>query len=158
MKKFKFRLEKLLEVRLAKEKLIKQELAKTISEQNVFRMKQSDYRDRVRAQKDRFHEKIAEGRTNYSELSMYHRFAEFSEKVIVDAQIKIDAMEPAINVIRGRLAEASKERRVIEKLKEKRYKEWNYKVARATENEVDDMNQKLYSRRLLALNMEGRHD
>ena len=149
MKKFKFRLEKLLEARLAKEKSVKQELAKAVSEQNVFRIKQNEYITRVDAQKKHFHDKMTAGRANISELMMYHRFEDFSKKVVDDAQKKIEAMEPAINVIRGRLAEASKERRVIEKLKEKRQREWQYLLDRATFNEIDDSNQKLYTRRLL---------
>jgi flagellar FliJ protein len=154
MKKFKFRLEKLLEARLAKEKQVKLELAKVVSEQNIFRMRQSEYRARVEDQKIRFHEKMAGGKTSYGELSMYHRFAEFSAKVISDAQQKIEAMEPAINRVRSRLAEASKERRVIEKLKEKRHGEWQYKVNRSEMLEIDDMNQKLYARRIIAENQE----
>ncbi|HEY1405687.1 MAG TPA: flagellar export protein FliJ [Spirochaetota bacterium] len=158
MKKFKFRLEKLLEARLAKEKAVKTELAHAISEQNIFRMKQSEYHARVEEQKKKFHEKIVTGKVNFSELSMYHHFADFSEKVVSDAQQKIEAMEPAINVIRGKLAEASKERRVIEKLKEKRQKEWQYEVDRAMYNEADDANQKLYTRRLVEMKKEALHD
>ncbi len=157
MKKFKFRLEKLLEARLAKEKSVKQELAKAVSEQNIFRMKQSEYISRVDEQKKRFHDKMTTGSANISELMMYHRFEDFSDKVVDDAQHKIEAMEPAINIIRGRLAEASKERRVIEKLKEKRQKEWQYLMNRADFNEIDDANQKLYTRRLLEEKKEAMH-
>jgi flagellar FliJ protein len=162
MKKFKFRLEKLLDAKKAKEKEIQHELAKAIGEQNVFRSKQFEYRAKVEAQKNEFHKRFAEKRVNFSELEMYHRFEVFAGKVIADSQQKIDALEPGINRIRGRLAEASKERRTIEKLKERRFSEWQYNVNRAEDKENDDTNQKIYVRRMLAQKMEdtdndGRH-
>lgn len=154
MKKFKFRLEKLLDAKVAKEKAIQNELAKAVGEQNIFRAKQSEYRSRVAAQKDDFHKRFVNKTVNFSELEMYHRFEVFAEKVVDDAQQKIDAMEPAIHRIRLRLTEASKERRTIEKLKERRFNEWKYNVTRAEDKENDDMNQKIYVRRMLAQNME----
>ena len=154
MKRFRFRLEKLLEAKVAKEKEIQHELAKAIGEQNVFRTKQHEYRTRVAAQKDEFHERFLKKSVNFQQLEMFHRFEVFADKVIDDSQQKIDALEPAINRIRMRLAEASKERRTIEKLKERRYKEWQYKVTSAENKETDDMNQKLYVRRMLADMME----
>ena len=108
MKRFKFRLEKLLEAKVAKEKEIQHELAKAIGEQNVFRTKQHEYRARVTAQKDEFHERFLKKSVNFPELEMFHRFEIFAAKVIADSQQKIDAMEPAINRIRMRLAEASR--------------------------------------------------
>ena len=154
MKRFRFRLEKLLEARFAKEKEIQHELAKAIGEQNVFRNKQAEYRTRVGNQKEEFHARFINKTVNFTELEMYHRFEVFADKVIADSQTKIDSMEPAINRIRMRLEEASKERRTIEKLKERRYKEWQYKVTSAENKETDDMNQKLYVRRMLAEMME----
>lgn len=158
MKKFHFKLERLLEARLAKEKGVKQELAKVISEQNIFRMKQNDYRNRVDQQKRMFHEKMVSGKVSFAELSGYHRFEDFSGRVIEDSQKKIEDMEPAINVIRVRLTEAQRERRVIEKLKEKRFDEWKYQANRAENIEIDDMNQKLFMRRIVSEMQERRHD
>jgi flagellar protein FliJ len=156
MKKFKFRLEKLLDARLAKEKVVKIELAHAISEQNLFRTKQTEYRTRMEEQKKIFHDKMQTGKINISELKNYHVFEITADLVIRDSQRKIDDMEPAINVIRGRLNEAVKERRVIEKLKERRHDEWKYLADRAEHNEVDDMNQKLYMRKIVEEMKEAR--
>ena len=158
MKKFKFRLEKLLEARLAKEKGVKVELAHAVSEQNLFRAKQSEYIGRMEEQKKLFHGKMKSGQLNISELKNYHVFEVTADLVIADSQKKIDAMEPAINVIRNKLNEAVKERRVIEKLKERRHDEWQYLANRAEYNEVDDMNQKLYMRRIVEEMKEARRD
>jgi flagellar FliJ protein len=158
MKKFKFRLEKLLEARLAKEKGVKIELAHAISEQNVFRTKQSNYISRMEDQKKLFHDKMKSGKINISELKNYHFFEVTVDLVIADTRNKIDAMEPAINVIRNKLNEAVKERRVIEKLKERRHDEWQYLANRAEYNEVDDMNQKLYMRKIVEEMKEARRD
>lgn len=158
MKKFKFRLEKLLDAKNAKEKSIKLELAKVVSEQNLFRTKQNDYRDRVRKQADEIHNKMKEGNIRIDQLKAFHSFERVSDLAIADSQNKIDAMEPAINQVRGRLNEAVKERRTIEKLKERRKAEWQYKVTTAEHNENDDVNQKLYMRRIVEEMKERRHD
>ena len=154
MKRFHFRLEKLLDAKAAKEKEIQHELAKAVGEQNVFRTKQTEYRMRVEDQKEEFHKRFVNKNVNFSELEMFHRFEVFAAKVISDSQAKIDSLEPAISRIRARLAVASQERRTIEKLKERRFKDWQYKANRAEDRESDDMNQKIYVRRMIAEKME----
>ena len=154
MKKFRFRLEKLLDAKLAKEKEIQHELAKAVGEQNKFRIKQAEYAEKVNNQKISFHKKFTDGKVKFNELEMYHRFEVTADLVIADSQNKIDAMEPAVNAIRQRLAIASQERKTIEKLKERRFKEWQYHVNMANDKENDDMNQKIYVRRMLAQKME----
>ncbi|MGL4369836.1 MAG: flagellar export protein FliJ [Spirochaetota bacterium] len=154
MKKFKFRLEKLLDAKVAKEKAIQNELAKAVGAQNIYRMKQTEYAAKVSSQKDAFHKKFTEGSVRFGELEMFHRFENTAELVIADSQRKIDSMEPAINEIRSRLSIASQERKTIEKLKERRYREWQYHAKCAEDKENDDMNQKIYVRRMVAQMME----
>lgn len=158
MKKFKFRLEKLLDAKNAKEKAVKLELAHAVSEQNLFRAKQNDYRDKVQHQKEKIHDLMRSGKVSIDQLRSFHSFEYISDLAIDDSQNKIDAMEPAINVIRNKLSEAVKERRTIEKLKERRKSEWQYKANIAEHNENDDMNQKLYMRRIVEEMKERRYD
>jgi flagellar FliJ protein len=158
MKKFKFRLEKLLDAKNAKEKAVKLELAHAVSEQNVFRAKQNDYRERVQNQKNVIHDLMRSGKISIDQLKQYHNFEYISDLAIEDSQNRIEAMEPAINVIRVKLNEAVKERRTIEKLKERKKAEWQYKVTAAEYKEIDDMNQKLYMRRIVEDMKERRYD
>lgn len=147
MKKFKFKLQKLLDIKLAAEDVIKHELAKAVGEQNVLRVKQQKYIAEIEKEKKTFHEKMKTGKYQFNELRVYSHFNEFADKVIKDSEQEIESMEPAINEIRSRLTEATKARRVIEKLKEKRYSEWKYEVRKHEDKEIDDMNQRVFARR-----------
>ncbi len=146
MKKFKFKLQKLLDIRQSKEDIVKNELAREMGEQNKIRVKQQNYRNNINSVRKKFHDKMVIGESNAADLHSYHRFAAFAEKAIKDSQLAIDKMEPALNAIRERLMAATKERCIIEKLKDHRYKEWEYEVKRAIDKENDDMNQKIFLR------------
>jgi flagellar FliJ protein len=126
MKKFAFRLQRLLDIREAREKEIKYELAALLNIQNMERMKQEEYRNRMDAEQRKFNEKLRAGKFSYLDSVMYERFIEFGNKVIQAAQERIDGMEYEISKVRERLVEASRERKVVERLKERKYEEFMY--------------------------------
>ncbi|MCU0843537.1 MAG: flagellar export protein FliJ [Spirochaetes bacterium] len=147
MKKFKFRLQRLLDIREAKEKEIKYEMAAILTIQNRERQKQDQYRKSIDEQHVKFAELIKGGRYSYSAASSFERYIDFAHKVIRDQQERIDAMEPEIQKIRDRLVEASRERKVVEKLKQRRRDEFLYEYNREIAKENDDTNQNIYIKR-----------
>ncbi|HPA73162.1 MAG TPA: flagellar FliJ family protein, partial [Spirochaetota bacterium] len=64
-------------------------------------------------------------------------------------QQKIDGMEEEISKVRERLVEASREKKVVDKLRERKLREYQYELNREAAKETDDANQKLYVRRLI---------
>lgn len=150
MKRFQFKLQTLLDIRIAREKEIQNELSRLINIQNLERIKQEDYRRRIATEHEKFNQKIKDGEYSYSVALMFERFVDFANKVIVNAQKRIESMEPEIQSVREKLLEASKERKVIEKLKEKRWEEYLYELNRETQKENDDINQKMYVQRVIA--------
>jgi len=148
MKKFEFKLQTLLDLREAREKEIKNELAALLSIQNIERMKQDEYRAKMAAESERFARKMREGKFSYAESMMYERFVEFGHRVIEVAQQRIDGMEGEISKVRERLVEASREKRVVEKLRERKKKEYLYELNREIAKENDDANQKLFLRKM----------
>ncbi len=149
MKKFQFKLERLLDLRHAKEREVQNELAQVLSLQNRERMKQEQYRRSITEQHQKFAGRIRQGRFSYGEAVMFERFIEFAHMVIRDQQDKIDRMEPEIQKVRERLVEASKQRKVVERLKDRRWQEFQYEYNREMGKENDDMNQKLHVKRLI---------
>lgn len=147
MKKFKFRLQRLLDIREAKEKDIKNELAAMLTVQNRERLKQEQYRNSIDEQHGKFAALIKSGRYSYSAASAFERYIDFAHRVIRDQQERIDAMEPEIQKVRDRLVEASRERKVVEKLKQRRWDEFMYEYNREIAKENDDTNQKIFVRR-----------
>ncbi len=148
MKKFKFKLQTLLDLREAREKEIKNELAALLSIQNIERMKQEEFRAKMAAESGRFAGKMRKGDFSYAESRMYERFVEFGHRVIEVAQQRIDAMEGEISKVRERLVEASREKRIVEKLRERKKEEYLYELNREIAKENDDANQKLFQRRI----------
>jgi flagellar protein FliJ len=147
MKKFQFKLHRLLDIRAAKEKQIKNELAELVNIQNKERTKQLELRQKMAERKKVLKATMEKKIFSYNEVIMYERFTDNANKAINIAETKIQQMEPAIQKVRERLIEASKEKKVVEKLKERKYNEYLYKLNREITKENDDMNQKIYHKR-----------
>lgn len=147
MKKFKFKLQKVLDLRVAEEREIQYELAAAVGKQNILKVKQQNYRNEVNNQKNIYHEEMKSGNTNIQSMMNYQRFSEFAERIIKNSQVDIDNMQPEIDEIRSRLIEATKKRRTLEKLKEKKKEKWEEDIKKMTEKEMDDINQKIFMRR-----------
>jgi flagellar FliJ protein len=149
MKKYQFKLQKLLDIREAREKEVKNELAALLNIQNAERMKQEEYRRKMDVERAKFSGKLKSGKFTYSESVMFERYIEFANKVIDAAQDRIDSMEGEISRVRMKLVEASREKKVVERLKERQWEEYQYEVNREIAKENDDANQKLYVRKML---------
>jgi flagellar FliJ protein len=148
MKKFQFNLQTLLDIREAKEREVKNELAALLSIQNQERARQEEYRKKIELERSRFVKMMHEGKFSYTEAMAFERYVEFAHRVIEASQRKIDSMEGEINNVRAKLVEASKEKKVVEKLKERKHKQYMYDLNREIVKENDDANQKVHVRRL----------
>ncbi len=144
MKKFQFKLHKLLDLREAREKQIKNELAELVNLQNIERNKQIELQQSMSQRKEALRTSMVKKTFSYNEVLTYERFTDNATKAINIAETKIRQMEPAIQRVRGRLMEASKEKKVVEKLKERKYREYLYNLNREIAKENDDTNQKIY--------------
>jgi flagellar protein FliJ len=147
MKKFRFKLQKLLDLRQAQEKVVKNELAKLIHIQNIEKNRQNELRQRISEEKTALRKRMQDESFSYKEIFVYERFKDASFKAINIAERKIQEMEPEIQRVREKLVEASRERKVVEKLKEREFEEYMYEVNRELAKENDDFNQKLYHKK-----------
>ena len=147
MKKFQFRLQRLLDIREAKKKEVQNELAKVLSIQNREKQRQEEYRKSIIEQHEKFNNRMKGGRFSYSDALMFERYIDFAHRVIISQQEKIDSMEPEIQKVRERLVEASKHLKVVEKLKERQWNEYQYELNREIFKENDDTNQKIFLKR-----------
>ena len=144
MKKFEFKLHKLLDIREAAEKKIKNELAVLLNMQNAVKLRQQNFRDRIIIEREIFGKRMRDKQIAYQDILMFERFTDSTTKAIEIAEQEILGMEGAILEVRDRLLEASRERKVVEKLKERKWKQYMYELNRETGKENDDMNQKIY--------------
>ena len=147
MKKFKFNLQQLLELREAKEKEVMNELSVLVSKQNVERQKHEVLQVNLNTEHSKITQKMRLGNVTSDEVFNYARFVTLSEIAIKSTSRSIDSYEPSISKVRVRLINASKEKKVVEKLREKRKEEYNYEMNREIVKENDDTNQKIYAAR-----------
>ena len=146
MKKFQFKLQRLLDIRAAKEKEIQNELAKVVSLQNKERNKQKELADQMEQNKNIYSDKMRSKKFTPSDIIMYQHFVDMSLKAIEADEQRILNLEPQAEEIRSRLVVASREKRVVEKLKERQYDEYMLEYNREMSKENDDMNQNIFNR------------
>ncbi len=150
MKKFKFRLQKLLDIREAAEKGAKNELAEVMSIQNRERQKQDELRDSIDRHRSHFRERLIKGDFTPKEAIFFEKYVNISQRAIELSDERILQLEPEVIRRRGKVIEASKERKTVEKLKEKKLNSFNYQYNWEINKENDDMNQKIYQKRMSA--------
>jgi len=119
-------------------------MAQLVSVENSERLRQDELRKKISYQGEIFGKKHKSGDFSFTEALNYERFIDFSEMVIQSSNEKILALEPEKIRIREQLVEATRDRKVVERIKEKRWKEYQYELNREIIKENDDINQKLY--------------
>ena len=149
MKKFTFSLQKLLDIREAKEKEIKHELMKVLGIQNKERVLQENLRNNITKYESEHSEKLRKGVFSPEEAISLMRYVDAARNAIVSAQRRIDDMQPVVDEVRARLVIASREKKIVEKLKERKFDKYMYEFNRTLAKENDDTNQKLYQRNLM---------
>lgn len=149
MKKFDFKLQRLLDIREAKEREIQNELAVVVSAQNRERAKQAELRENVERFRANIRSNWEAGIFDGQSAASYGRYEEEAQKAIAALEKKINALEPKAEEIRKRLVQASTEKKIVEKLKEKKQAEYKLEINRKIAKENDDINQKLYMQRLI---------
>ncbi|OHD71122.1 MAG: flagellar export protein FliJ [Spirochaetes bacterium RBG_16_49_21] len=147
MKKFKFKLQTLLNIREAREREIQHELAQIVFLQNLERARQDELRRRIEEQQSLFSGRLRKGAYSANEAVLFERFVDVSLRAINTAEGKIRILEPQVREVRGRLVEASRARKVVEKLKERKKVQYDYELNRELSKENDEMNLKIYATR-----------
>jgi len=135
-------------MRESRETEIKHELMKVISLQNKERVLQEDLNRKISELEGAYREKISRGIFVPDEAMAIMRFSDVSRRAIDEAEKRIQRLEPEVRRIREKLVQASREKKVVEKLKERKHEEFMYEFNREIAKENDDMNQKIHNRRI----------
>lgn len=146
MKKFVFKLQPLLDLREAKEQQIRNELSAVVSKQNAERMRQEELRAKIREQGNSIRQHWKDGSPDPAGAMQFGNYQMQALRAIDAAEQKIQELEPEAEKIRKRLLQASMEKKLVEKLKERKLEEYRHEVIRKQRTESDDINQKLYNR------------
>lgn len=123
MAKFKFRMEQILNIKRQMEESIKIDLANAI--RNI--KEEKDKLDSLNMQKKdnigQFKESMAKG-MNVQKMKEYNSFIDLLETRINSQKKAINEAETVADKIRERLVQVVKEKKILEKLKEKQFEDW----------------------------------
>ncbi len=149
MKKFRFTLQRLLDIREARETEVKHELMKVLGLQNLERILQEEMRTKISRYEVQYSERLKKGVFSAEEVMSLMRYSDVSRNAIIESDRRIEALQPEVDRIREKLVIASRDKKIVEKLKDRKYEEYEYEYNREQAKENDDINQKLYHRKLM---------
>jgi flagellar FliJ protein len=146
MNRFHFRLQPILELRKQKETEIKNELARHYNDlyqqQTVFQQIHDELAALQKLEKDSRSNALNPMKLRYS-VSYRHKL-----KIDLIRQANtIDATREAIGHVKKELVEAMRQRRAIELLRERQFRQWRKEYTRYEQEILDDVSQQGYIRR-----------
>jgi len=145
MSKFKFKLQKLLELREREEDEKKNQLAKVQSKINI---ENSVISDMAVRRKDILMTSTVKGQSyNTNELALHRMMVLGTENRAACAKSKLVNMQSELEVARLEFLEARKNRLAIEKLRDKRKKEYELETRRREALELSEIGEQMYNRR-----------
>ncbi len=144
MKQFEFKLQKVMETTKTREELRKRELAKALV---VFAQNES----LLEAMLDRLEEQIEEYNTRKLKPSMTAsdliNFSHYTEKLLTDIQHQkktIEDLAEKVRQHREKLIEITKDKKILERLKERRYEEYRKKLRSIEQKFMDELSIRAY--------------
>jgi len=157
-KKFQYRLEKVLDFRTRKVETLQAELALAIRDRDTeVAMLNALSEKRQKAQKS------LEGylsRGEVAEVQQTNTFLENMAKKIESQNKVVSKMNESVELIRKKLVVASKEKKIMEKHKEKKHEEWKVEEAKLEAKRLDEMAGTIFRKNLamkkLAIEEEDR--
>ena len=142
---FKFKLETVLKVKMRVEELRQKELleAERLCEraQKQLLLRQEEVKQAI----IHYREDIANKVDVYQGVE-YDRFLRWSNKQVDLAAIHLEQCQRQVDIARQKLIEASKEKRILEKLKEKAHQEYLVEEQRVENNFLDELGTSRYIR------------
>ena len=141
MKRFIFRLDRILKLRKQNEERIEKEFALKNAEYIAVKNEMERNREALRVFISE--NSIIGGSFSIEELRSVDNYIFRLEKTIKNLKSELEEKKKEVDRVRDMLNEAKKARKVLEKLKENRFNEYLKAANREEVNEQDDINQKL---------------
>jgi flagellar FliJ protein len=145
MKKFKFPLQALLDMKLHKEDEIKRRLAKKNLEAEETRRSIEEIQGKLKQFQADEKEKRSGGEDIVS-LRTSVSYRHDIKRELLNAGRKLDSIMVAVYAVNQELIKASQERRAVEIIKEKRFAEWKKQNNAIEQKFIDDLSQQGYIR------------
>ncbi|MFH0882730.1 MAG: flagellar export protein FliJ [bacterium] len=146
MKKFTFRLQRLMDAKRGEERLRQRDLGieqQKLSDEEIKLQKLSDDLKQVYQEQ---REKLKKG-TRVGDLLLSHQWQRNLRTRIRGQTKEVEKQESRVETAREVLVDVSREKKVLEKLRERRKDEHQHQVNTETQNQLDDIGARLHRRR-----------
>ncbi|MDI6799974.1 MAG: flagellar export protein FliJ [Actinomycetota bacterium] len=154
MSDFKFKLQPVLNFREQQEDSLKRELAKIRGRYEEERMALDALINSLLQNQREFKRKQAAG-VEISELFVFSCFfAKIQEDITVQA-VRVQSILSELEAMRDRLIEASKDKKIIEKIYDKQYEEFCQMVLKTEQKLIDELATSRYKRNQIASLLTG---
>lgn len=139
MKQFEFRLQKVMETTQAREELQKRELALALGDLERNEHMLEEMIDRLNEELDQFSSIRGSGSIRVSALAQYASYTDSQLAGINRQREEISRMAELVEQHRAKLLEITKDKKVLERLKEKRYEEYRKKLRQVEQKFMDEL-------------------
>ncbi len=138
MNRFNFRLQRVLDIRETVEELKKRNLEKSIKALNDEFTRLTEMSLTLESSQNRLRVKIS-GRLNVIEIQSYFDYFNMLNKLIDLQEHRIDDAKKVVTSKRDELIKATKEKKILEKLKEKAWSLYKVEMGREEQNLIDEI-------------------
>lgn len=133
----RFRLEKVLFHRRSLESSAQQELMAVVQNEQKLQQELTSAQERLRISEEEFEKQKQDGLT-CQELILYQEYFQHQFSLMTELQKSWEGARSEVNVKREALVTASKNKKLLEKLKEKKREEFNRELLQKENNFLDE--------------------
>jgi len=144
MKQFEFRLQKVMETTKTREELKKRELAQALTTLNKNEALLERMIHRLQDQIERYNALRNQPSIQASEMMNFSYYTERLAAEIQEQKSRIEQLAEQVRLHREKLIEISKDKKILEKLKEKKYQEFRKKLRSLEQKFMDELSLRNY--------------
>lgn len=138
MRKFQFSLESVLKTKKIRENKLRRELMDIIRKKQAVEKEKASLKEEIVKLENEYRSMIRQGSVTPEEIHLFHNFFQNSQNKIKIIEKNIEKYEMMEKKKRQSLVEASKDRKGLEKLKEKEKIRFNEKIKDMETKEMDE--------------------
>lgn len=139
MKQFQFRLQPLLKLRKQQEDQKKRAVGVLMTQIHDLQKQALELAEAIQSEGDRLKQQYLEGKVDLHWVAHYRRYVTSVQRAIAEKIQEATSIQGKLHQARGELAEAAKQTKILEKLKEKQQKQYERKLQRKENREMDEM-------------------
>lgn len=138
MKRFKFRLQSLLNYKNHLEQMARQEMAKAVAEVNDCEQQIQDLTQNRQASAHKLEKRVEDGMES-GEFKRYHGFLSAMDQMILEEKNRKFGLEKILEEKRSILTKRTIDKRAMERLREKRAEEYIREMLKEEQKELDEV-------------------